>query len=341
MVRGCSLASNISGIIIPIRGTTGPTWAYEFNISFSAIDAHNHAPNSGVTLSFDVVNFIDDFNCEVITDAELYNFSNNAFEKERCSLFSDGNDLFATDGFGRQIKITSQGKLNLTYVSGGGFSGDYVSSAAQVVYATVPNTYTFLGAGGIGASTIICSTIGNIKEFTFSLDNTIQNLTITCPTPTLTWASIGVIADHTVITGFANTGQAVGLAPYVPVGNGGGTTVISNTSLFYSSGGPAPAFQYYSVFFRGPTTVPTGVVDTLELTSRNSVNVPIVHPPVGYFEPLCLGGISQSAPLAQVAIGVRDILLKYSDNLTLYSSPSNPNFWTNNMVFSMKYVMPT
>lgn len=332
------MASNIDGIIIPPRGTPAPNWAVDFNASFIAIDSHDHSPGNGAILSFDVVQFIDNFKCTLILDVNQYNFIANPNESSKCSVFCDGDELFCIDGFGKQIKITSQGKLNLTYVSGGGFSGDYVASAAKVVYSSINNSYTFLGAGGATASTVVCNSIVNTKILTFAATNSINELTISSPTPSLTIPTSSVV-QHTVVqrNGVGSVGD---LAQYIPLGNGGGTTLLSNLNLFYSSSGPVVPFQYYSIFLRGPSTTPTGALDILEFKNRESVNATIPKLSQFYYEPAYLGGISQSAPLVQTSSTHKDMLLKYSDNLTTYSNSESPNFWTNSAVFAIRYVGP-
>lgn len=332
------MASNINGIVAPTRGIVGPEWAIDFNVSFTAIDTHDHSPGNGAILSFDVVKFIDDFKCTIIFDANLYNFINKPNTSSKCSVYSDGDELFCTDGFGKQIKITSQGKLNLTYVSGGGFSGDYVSSGAKVVYDSTDNSYTFLGAGGINPSNIICKSILNTKKLTFASINSINELTITSSTPSLNIPTSST-TYHMVVKG-DGTGGVVDLAPYVPLGNGGGTTLLSNLNLNYSSIGPVPTFQYYSIFLRGPSATPNGAIDILELKNRHNVNATISKIPQFYYEPAYLGGISQSAPLIQTSNTHRNMLLKYSDNLTTYSQSDVPNFWSSSMVFAIRYVGP-
>lgn len=330
------MANNISGVVIPVRGIDTPTWAEDFNTSFSAIDSHDHSPGEGIQLSFNVVEFVNSFDCDTIISLNEINFSANASETDRCSIYSDGDELFAIDGFGRNIKITANGKLNLTYISGGGFSGDYVAAGAKVTYQSSLDTYTFTGALS-NLSKINCNDLINITQFEFPSTVSIKSLTITGPTPNLVFPTFGVIPNGSVITGHLPTHAAQVLAPYVPIGNGGGTSVFSNLSLYFSSLGPIPAYQYYSVFFQGRVPDAVGELDTLELGNRNNISEEIVHPPT-YMTPAIIGGISQAPVLTQISTTHRTPLIRYSDNLQTFSDDSS--FWESNMVFSIKWVTP-
>ncbi len=60
------------------------------------------------------------------------------------SLYVKDKDIYFTDGLNREIQLTSGGQLNQLTVFGGGFSGDFVTSGASVVY--IGGLYAFLGS---------------------------------------------------------------------------------------------------------------------------------------------------------------------------------------------------
>jgi hypothetical protein len=343
--------SNIDGLNPPIYGTPAPLWAMQFNTSFVAIDAHDHSPGNGVELSFDSINFINSFGCNFIESLNLVTFAGNV-STTNASVYSDGLELFTIDGFGRQIKITANGEVNVDLVTGGGFSGDYVPQNAQVTFATVSNTYTFAGTGGLIFSTVYCNNIGNFQSFVLPTTVNVEYLSVECPnivgnfTPTAT-------NTGNVITGNPINGNAIDLAPFLPLSSV--NNISTYTTFFYTTVAPA-THQYYSIFlppntahYSVTTEHHTCVNSLQQVTNRNSASTstrltfdPARGTSISPKYVTTYGGVSQSAPLFSVAIGPgtppnTEIFANwvYSDNLVLESQ--DPSFvWNNDLVLALK-----
>jgi hypothetical protein len=328
MVRGYSSMINIRGNDPPPAGTPGPKWAVDFNTCFTSIDAHDHSDGKGLQLSFDSVTFIDDFSVPVVTDANTFTFNIDSNSGSVASVLTDTIELYTLDGFGRRIKITDNGGLASSLNAGGGFTGDYVSSGAQLVYSNAPPTYAFFSDAGTTRANISCDGLSFPGGLTFDKVINISEFRVKCTTPTLSF-NTGIAATH-IITGDPITHQAVDLGPFVNLSSL--NTAISQIGVFYTV--PPPTQPFYSVFL-GKTRVGYNdaglIVATYSIKNfenRRGVNSPL-NPPFGKY--YLMGGVQQS-----VALLYFNDALVYSDQLELSQTGSADAFWSSGMVFTIR-----
>lgn len=149
-------------LTIPIPGVDpGPDWANNLNASLGIIDAHNHAPGSGVQINPAGININSDL---------TFNNSNNAIALRSARfnpqaspisasgsdlgcLYEAGVDLYYNDGSGNQIRITQSGSV-------AGASGTITglpSGTASAAFASGSGTFVFQQATSTGANLDVAS----------------------------------------------------------------------------------------------------------------------------------------------------------------------------------------
>jgi len=314
--------SNINGFEAPAPGTRAPDWAITFNESFNVFDSHDHSNGKGVQLSFDVVNFINDFTCPIVKQIENLQFSAKS-PKSKNTLYSDGFELFFIDGFNRVVKITEDGHLNIPTQTGGGFTGEYVSSNAQVTYTSATSTYTFLGENALQKSTIQCDKLGYFEDINFNNSTlTINDFEITCATFSIPFSPAPTGSNQVIYS--ASLGTVTDLAPYVMVTTA--SPAANYSTLIYDAPAPPPSFQYYSAIFDGGSLPKLYIVGDRSDVKYTDINFDFLKP----LTPI-MGGISQ-APLLYVNKNDKDQSISYRDDLIL--SSDDKNFWSNDIIFS-------
>lgn len=132
---------------VPIVGVeVGPAWASDLNVCLSTLDAHNHAPGSGVQINPAGLNINADlaFNSNNAISMRSARFSSQgaafSLASDRSCLYVVGNELYYSDGAGTQVPITASGSVN----AGAGSITGLPSGTASVVYAS--STFTFNSA---------------------------------------------------------------------------------------------------------------------------------------------------------------------------------------------------
>lgn len=125
---------------VPVVGVaSGPDWANLLDACLAIIDAHNHAPGSGVQISPPGININEDltFNSNAATSLAFTGFVAQGSGIETPitrSLYSSGVDLYYQDGNGTDIRITSGGAVNATSsgISSGTATASFVSNILVV-----------------------------------------------------------------------------------------------------------------------------------------------------------------------------------------------------------------
>ncbi len=122
---------------VPTVGVTGGTaYASEINNSLTIIDGHNHTSGSGVPIPVSGLNINGTlpFNNQLLTNAQAINFTTQVSNAAVNSLFFKGVDLYATDGNGNVIQMTTGGGVNATIgtLSSGAATAAFVASVLTV-----------------------------------------------------------------------------------------------------------------------------------------------------------------------------------------------------------------
>ncbi len=188
------------GLVVPtVALDPGPDWANNINADLGVLDQHNHSSGQGVQINPSGLNINSDLtlNGNNLLDVKSVQFVNlsspltGASPYLNCTYFSGGN-LYANDGSGNQVKITSGGAVNAT--SSGISSGTATASFVGGVLVVDQNVNT---PGNIQAGSIL---IGNNTAgsnfITFSAPNSLaSNYGITLPPQNSSGATAVVTID--------------------------------------------------------------------------------------------------------------------------------------------------
>lgn len=149
-------------LTVPVVGVdTGPDWANNINASLTIIDAHTHAPGSGVQITPSGININSDLpfgktnNATQIRSARFWSQASPiaASGSDLECVYVSGVDLYYNDGSGNQIRITQSGSV-------AGASGTITglpSGTASAAYASGTGTFVFQQATSTGANLDVAS----------------------------------------------------------------------------------------------------------------------------------------------------------------------------------------
>lgn len=230
-------------LTIPVTGQeVGPDWANDLNNSLSVVDAHNHAPGSGVLINPNGMNINSDlaFNLNNATLLRSARFSPQTVALSNPAdigcLYEAGVDLYYNDGSGNQIRITQSGSV-------AGSSGTITglpSGTASAAYTAISGTFVFQQA---------TSTAANIDAATYIL-----RYPGSYPTPSGNY--IALEAPSSLATGYA----------FIFPGN----LPVSNQSALVSS--TAGTLSYLT---------PNGIGAAMTSTGANAVALSMSNPQIG------------------------------------------------------------
>jgi hypothetical protein len=155
------LSPNMS-LPVPIVGVdTGLVWEQSLAAAELILDAHNHAPGSGVQINPNGININSDLpfngNNATLLRSTRYQVQASALSGAAdlgCTYVS-GADLWYNDTAGNQVKITSGGMVNATSsgISSGTATASFVSSVLVVNQATNTPANIQVGSVFIGNNT--------------------------------------------------------------------------------------------------------------------------------------------------------------------------------------------
>jgi len=147
---------------VPIVGTdTGPTWATLIDQCLAIIDAHTHAPGSGVPITPSAINISSDlsFNGNNATSLRTARMSAQSSSIPSTSpdiscLYSVSGELYWNDSAGNIVPITNNGNVNagagsITNLPFSGAAAFNSSTGAYVWQATSTPTPAFMDNAGI------------------------------------------------------------------------------------------------------------------------------------------------------------------------------------------------
>ncbi len=223
-----TISPNMS-LTIPVTGQEpGPDWANDINNSLSVIDAHNHAPGSGVQINPDGININADltFGSNNATALRSVRYTINPSPLAGVSDLSCGysagvnGDLYWNDGLGNQIRITQGGSV-------AGSSGTITglpSGTASAAYVSGSGTFVFQQSTSTGANLDVASiAIRYPGSYPTPAGNYIQ---LQAPSSLATGYSITLPATAPGTSGAFLTESTAGVVSY---------TNIDNSSLAISS----------------------------------------------------------------------------------------------------------
>lgn len=142
--------------------TTGPGWASQINAALTALDAHTHAPGSGVAISAAALSIDGDVswaghNLTTLRTARFQNLgAPPALGTDIACLAVAGGNLYYINASGQAVQVTAGAALNAASI--GAIGGDYSTSGASETYTSASKTFTFLQA----ASTWANIDVGNV-----------------------------------------------------------------------------------------------------------------------------------------------------------------------------------
>lgn len=139
--------ANMSLTLPALNGDPG-VWDSALNASLTILDAHTHQTGSGVPITSAAIN-ID----AALTFAGFAatNLKGTSFTPQSSSpglnyvwVKTSDNELYFSDELARDVKLTSNGAVNIAAV--GGIVGDYASAAAAFYYDNAAKSYLALQA---------------------------------------------------------------------------------------------------------------------------------------------------------------------------------------------------
>jgi microcystin-dependent protein len=169
---------------LPVIGVDpGPDYASNQNAAFTILDGHTHVTGSGVPITTAAININADlsfsnFNATLLRSTRFASQSAaiSGASDVNCLYFTGGN-LYANDGSGNQIKITSGGGVNAT--SSGISSGS--ASAAFSSGVLVVNSASTTPANIQGGSILLGNNVASSNFLTLSPPTLSSNYTLTLP----------------------------------------------------------------------------------------------------------------------------------------------------------------
>lgn len=155
------------GLPLPVPGVDpGPDYANQQTAAGQIIDAHNHTPGNGVLIPPDGININAalTFQNNPATDLQASVYIPQPSFLTLYSVYFSGVDLYANDGSGNVIQITSAGTVNATSsgISSGTASASF-SSGVLIVNAAA-NTPANIQVGSV----LLGNNVANSKFLTLS-----------------------------------------------------------------------------------------------------------------------------------------------------------------------------
>lgn len=135
---------------IPTVGQdSGPQYAQLINDCLTLIDGHTHTPGSGVPITSDAISITSDltFNGFGLVDVKGLTLSSQVASPGNVTIYTDGTDLFYTDGSGNDIQITDAGG-----VAGTPGSIANLVSPASATYVSGSQTFVWQSNTGVAAN---------------------------------------------------------------------------------------------------------------------------------------------------------------------------------------------
>lgn len=205
-------------LILPdVSVTIGPTWASNLNTALQAVDQHDHSDGKGTPVTPAGLDMNQDLPMDGnnLTEARSVRFNDNGAaltgSDDYGSVYFVGGELYATDGAGNDVQITSSGSVNVSGVGGiTGLSG----TTGAVTYSDVTKVFTFTQSAGVvakidcGDLTIRDTTVSSGKGVILKVAAShVADITITLPGAlpaashlvTLNASGIMAVADDPVI----------------------------------------------------------------------------------------------------------------------------------------------
>lgn len=135
------------GLTLIDAGTQEYVWSSNINANITIIDEHTHSSGNGLQLNVSIIQVLNniDFDYNPITNLGYLNFYNNDTTISTYnSIFVENGDFYFKDGNGNDIQITSGSSLNISSITGFGFTGDYASQDFECYYDADDQQYSFL-----------------------------------------------------------------------------------------------------------------------------------------------------------------------------------------------------
>ena len=134
------------GLSVPTLNGDPGTWDTAINTSLNLIDLHDHAAGKGVLVpSAGIgINANLTFAGFSATNVKAVAFTAQASSPGLLTAWvkSSDSELYFSDELARDVKLTSNGAVNIAAV--GGITGDYVAATAAVYYDDAAKTYRML-----------------------------------------------------------------------------------------------------------------------------------------------------------------------------------------------------
>jgi hypothetical protein len=139
------------GLVLPSVGVTiGPTWASELNAALEAVDAHDHTPGNGVTITPEAIT-IDSalpFNGNAAgTVGRVELVSQAATTVLPCNVYVVSGDLWYTNASGTAVQLTIGGSP----AAGGGSISGMTGTTASAAYNNATKAFEWNQASGLRA----------------------------------------------------------------------------------------------------------------------------------------------------------------------------------------------
>jgi hypothetical protein len=194
---------------LPVIGVDpGPDYASNQNAAFTILDGHTHITGSGVPITTAAININADlsfsnFNATLLRSTRFASQAAaiSGASDLNCLYFAGGN-LYANDGSGNQIKITSGGNVNAT--SSGISSGS--ASAAFSSGVLIVNSASTIPANIQGGSILLGNNVASSNFLTLSPPTLSSNYTLTLP-------AIPAGSSFVTIDTSGNLGTASSISP--------------------------------------------------------------------------------------------------------------------------------
>ena len=131
-----TVSPNMGLLISTIGVDSGLSWEQNLNASLTTVDGHDHSPGKGVAIQPAGISITSalSFNNNAATNLSAATFVTQASPPANQSIYFSGVDLWAADGAGNHVQITSGGAINATSsgISSGTATASFVSSVLVV-----------------------------------------------------------------------------------------------------------------------------------------------------------------------------------------------------------------